>query len=211
MCQALSDKILVIALIQINEFLKGCCPEEILERHLYSSALPFPALGVGISHVYSFLSETLGPVSKSQALLVVCVERSWDHPSSLLSVPPHPDEWISDRNSKILIEIPRWPMSVLDKSGHFCVLENQASTVPLQLITTAREPWLVNWKVPGWPRTAFGRRGKESKLTEHLYVILFNFLINSVKAGVAPPGNFLFIGFFLYSKFPLWKISNSQK
>lgn len=98
-------------------------------------------------------------------------------------------------------------MSVLDKSGHFYVLENQALTILLQLINTAR---VVNWNAPRWPGTAFGRSGKESKFTEHLYVILFNFHINSVKAGVAPPGNFLFIGFFLYSKFSLWKISNRK-
>lgn len=92
MCQALSaDKNLVIALIEINEFLKGCCPEEVLERHFYFSTLTFPALGVCISHVHSLLFMTLGPVSKSQALLI-CVGGSWNYPSTLLSDPPHPDE-----------------------------------------------------------------------------------------------------------------------
>lgn len=79
MCPArLADKILVLALMETNEFLKGCWLEEAQGGHSYQLCLPLPSSGVSTACQPSLLLETLRPISKSHELLVVRAGRSWD-------------------------------------------------------------------------------------------------------------------------------------
>lgn len=199
MCQALpADKILVIAVIAINEFLKGCCPEEVLKRHFYSSALPFPALGFCIPTSTPYCWKPWAEIPSTS--------------SGMCGKEPGPSQ------NPLVYPAPSWSMTTdSDRNSEVAkVFSGQVRTSPCSgkpsiNYPDAVEPWLEKWNAPDCPRMAFGRRGKEPRFIEHLYISLFNFHINSAREWVEPPGNFLFIGFLLYSKFPLWKISNAQK